>query len=352
MPEGRMLKKVISTSLKVAKLKSDSARLLYTWLIPHLDIDGRFSADPDIVKGYIVPRLKMSSRKIAEYLEDMADNELIVLYEIDGDKFLQLNKFKKFQLLNPKREAKSLIPSPKEQKIKKRCFTKKEYDYAWGEWEKNGKICPICKKKGKFVTGKGIVIDGYIPFQIDHIIPLSKGGTYDLENLRVVCQKCNATKANKITPEFIKISSSISKVKESKVKESKVKVKKEQIEEIINYLNKKTKKNFRSTTVKTISLIKARFNEKFNVDDFKKVIDVKTKQWLNKEEFSGFLRPLTLFGNKFESYLNESKEIKLKKPKYFKAEEDEKSTPMPSDFINGIKKDLEKIEEKKKAFDG
>ena len=112
---------------------------------------------------------------------------------------------------------------------------------------------------------------------------------------------------------------------------------KEQIAEIINYLNEKSHKNFRPTTVKTISLIKARFNEKFNVNDFKKVIDVKTKQWLNNEEFEKFLRPETLFGNKFEGYLNESKKIKSKKPDYFKTE-DEKFTPMPSEVKEKIDK--------------
>jgi len=112
MPEGRMLKKIISTSLKLAKLKSDSGRLLYTWLLPHLDIEGRFSADEKIVKGYVVPRLKMSSSKIKEYLEDMAKNDLIILYEMNGDKFLQLKKFKDFQLLREGRESKSQIPAP------------------------------------------------------------------------------------------------------------------------------------------------------------------------------------------------------------------------------------------------
>ena len=112
MPEGRMLKKVVSTSQKLANLKSDSARLLYTWLIPHLDIEGRFSADPKIVKGYVVPRLKMSLKKISEYLEDMAKNNLIILYEMDGDRYLQLRKFKDIQILRKKRESKSIIPPP------------------------------------------------------------------------------------------------------------------------------------------------------------------------------------------------------------------------------------------------
>lgn len=127
---------------------------------------------------------------------------------------------------------------------------------------------------------------------------------------------------------------------------------KEQVAEIINYLNKKSHKNFRPTTVKTISLIKARFNEKFNVNDFKKVIDVKIKQWLNNEEFEKFLRPETLFGNKFESYLNEHKYKKTKIIIEEKKEKEGEFVPMPDSFKKKLEKDLKIIEEKKKVFNG
>lgn len=76
---------------------------------------------------------------------------------------------------------------------------------------------------------------------------------------------------------------------------------------IIEYLNQKTKKNFRTTTPKTKDLIKARWNEGFGLEDFKKVIDVKVLQWLKKPDMCLYLRPETLFGTKFESYLNEWK---------------------------------------------
>lgn len=36
------------------------------------------------------------------------------------------------------------------------------------------------------------------PFSIEHIIPLSKGGTYDLDNLALSCQGCNNRKYNHI----------------------------------------------------------------------------------------------------------------------------------------------------------
>lgn len=77
------------------------------------------------------------------------------------------------------------------------------------------------------------------------------------------------------------------------------------IVEIINYLNDVANKNYRHTTKKTQSLIKARMNEGFTVDDFKKVIDIKNHEWKDNPKFQKFIRPETLFGNKFEGYLNQ-----------------------------------------------
>ena len=74
--------------------------------------------------------------------------------------------------------------------------------------------------------------------------------------------------------------------------------------EIIDYLNEKVDANYKYTTENTKRLIRARYRENFKIDDFKKVIDIKTKEWLNSN-YSKYLRPETLFGNKFESYLNE-----------------------------------------------
>ena len=74
---------------------------------------------------------------------------------------------------------------------------------------------------------------------------------------------------------------------------------------IVEYLNEKANKNFKPTTKSTQRLINARLNEGFSLDDFKKVIDIKSSQWLGTE-MEKYLRPQTLFGTKFESYLNEN----------------------------------------------
>lgn len=75
--------------------------------------------------------------------------------------------------------------------------------------------------------------------------------------------------------------------------------------EIVEYLNQNTGKHFKHTTNATQRSIKARFKEGFNLNDFKKVIDIKVSKWLNDDKMAEFLRPQTIFGTKFESYLNE-----------------------------------------------
>ena len=75
-------------------------------------------------------------------------------------------------------------------------------------------------------------------------------------------------------------------------------------EEVVQYLNQKTGKNFKSTSKATQRHIKARFTDGFVLDDFKQVIDKKCSDWLRDQKMKEYLRPETLFGTKFESYLN------------------------------------------------
>lgn len=83
--------------------------------------------------------------------------------------------------------------------------------------------------------------------------------------------------------------------------------------QIIDYLNERAGTKYSHTGSANQKLIKARWNEmaKINKDrdwivaQFKHVIDVKTAQW-NGTEWEKYLRPSTLFGNKFDQYRNES----------------------------------------------
>lgn len=89
-------------------------------------------------------------------------------------------------------------------------------------------------------------------------------------------------------------------------------------EEIIKYLNLKAKKNYKATTPKTKTLINARFKEGFTLDDFKVVIDKKVSHWINNSKMVAYLRPETLFGTKFESYLNETEVVSEDYSEFFK----------------------------------
>lgn len=76
-------------------------------------------------------------------------------------------------------------------------------------------------------------------------------------------------------------------------------------QEIVAHLNEKANTHFRYSTKKTRNLIRTRFNEGFQLENFFTVIDNKASQWKSDPEMVKYLRPETLFGNKFEGYLNE-----------------------------------------------
>ena len=71
----------------------------------------------------------------------------------------------------------------------------------------------------------------------------------------------------------------------------------------MDYLNEKAGLNFKAASKVTQQHIHARLEEGFVFDDFKTVIDKKCAEWIGTD-FAQYLRPVTLFGTKFESYLN------------------------------------------------
>ena len=74
--------------------------------------------------------------------------------------------------------------------------------------------------------------------------------------------------------------------------------------EVIDRLNDVAVTNYKAGTPKTKTLIQARLKEGFSLEDFNRVIDKKCREWSNTE-MAKYLRPETLFGTKFESYLNQ-----------------------------------------------
>lgn len=74
--------------------------------------------------------------------------------------------------------------------------------------------------------------------------------------------------------------------------------------EIVAALNGAAGTSYRPTSKKTRQLIHARWAEGFRLPDFEAVIATMSAAWLNDPKMAAYLRPETLFGTKFESYLN------------------------------------------------
>lgn len=89
----------------------------------------------------------------------------------------------------------------------------------------------------------------------------------------------------------------------------------------IAYLNQVANKRYKFVD-KTKRLLLARFKEGYTLEDFKQVIDIKTAEWKDSPEFSKYLRPETLFGSKFDGYLNQ-------KPKTIRGKSEDNFPDLP-----------------------
>ena len=83
--------------------------------------------------------------------------------------------------------------------------------------------------------------------------------------------------------------------------------------EIIQYLNTKAETKYKSSSKSSMKLIKARWGEGYVLEDFFSVIDVKVAEWKDSEKMAPYLRPQTLFNEKFESYLQQAQRSPKKK---------------------------------------
>lgn len=89
----------------------------------------------------------------------------------------------------------------------------------------------------------------------------------------------------------------------------------------IAYLNQVANKRYKFVD-KTKRLLLARFKEGYTLEDFKQVIDIKTAEWKDSPEFSKYLRLETLFGSKFDGYLNQ-------KPKTIRGKSEDNFPDLP-----------------------
>ena len=113
MARGRFIEKKICIDKTVNELSCFESMLGFTWLITHLDCEGRTYGDPAVVRSFVFPRRNdITVEQMESFIQEWHDAGLLIWYEIDGDKYIYFPKFKSYQVgLNPEREAKSVIPT-------------------------------------------------------------------------------------------------------------------------------------------------------------------------------------------------------------------------------------------------
>lgn len=109
MAQARLLNKAISLSEKVADLKDDSTRLLYTWIIPHTDDFGLIIKSARTIKATVVPMLSSTVEDIGFQLEDMEKVGLVTSVTVKGKEYYCVEGSEKYQTLKKDRNPQTIL---------------------------------------------------------------------------------------------------------------------------------------------------------------------------------------------------------------------------------------------------
>lgn len=157
---------------------SFSTRLLFIGLWCIADREGRFEDRPKKIKMELFP---MDDVDVDAALGELATGGFLVRYEVAGKRYVQIYNFAKHQVPHHK-EVASEIPAPEGHKQ----VTKHPYQVSnetrEAVFERDGNRCLKCGSSNDL--------------SIDHIVPLSKGGDNDTNNLQTLCKTCNSSKGS------------------------------------------------------------------------------------------------------------------------------------------------------------
>lgn len=124
----------------------------------------------EVVVKYRKPKVSESETTICEYCNKSIELKRISTHECKQKKEVMKKLEKQMRNINVRKQCAVLSRTHISQTLKKRLI----------EEQKNS--CAICRKSIQTVS------------EIDHIRPLSFGGTNDESNLQVLCPNCHATK--------------------------------------------------------------------------------------------------------------------------------------------------------------
>lgn len=112
MAQGRFLNKTISLSEKFALLPNDTARLIATWCIPHLDKNGVTYGDARKIRALVVPMLDLTTAQVNEAIAAMNDFGLIRLFNVKGEMWMHWPGFSDNQTMSALARERTSFPEP------------------------------------------------------------------------------------------------------------------------------------------------------------------------------------------------------------------------------------------------
>jgi len=155
-----------------------ASRILFAGLWTLADREGRLEDRPRRIKAGLMP---YDSVDVDSLLCQLAERDFILRYSVDGCDYIWITGFHCHQRPHHMEEP-SKIPPPHglENRYNHKPITKVQRDRIL---DRDGRKCVVCGALQKL--------------QIDHIVPVSRGGTSEDDNLRVLCKSCNESKGNR-----------------------------------------------------------------------------------------------------------------------------------------------------------
>ena len=329
MPRQRMIQPGIWIDEGFLSL-SIQARLLFIGMISGADDEGRGLATDRCLKARIFPADDdVTLSQIRNYRDEVAAAVNVTIYEVDGKTYYQCSKWQNHQRLE--HPSQSIIPAPdfvKQQEVKiptnrspskKKAIpteTRKAIAIRYGvngPGESKEVPCPKCGKVGSI----NWMSAGWVHFkdlELDHKIPESAGGDNSPSNIDILCRSCNRVKSTSVViPDSQDIPPAVILRNELKELDKELKIdsragarpiaSSENVAKVVSYLNEKTGRSYNAGTKATTRLVLARIRDGHHFVDFKAVIDNRVQVWGGDPKMAEYLRPETLFGTKFDSYL-------------------------------------------------
>jgi len=178
MSRRRYLSTDISTDRRVNQMGmkyGDGPVLFYTWLIPHCDDEGTITADPWELLGIVwAARRDKTEDDVRQAIA--ACEEFGLLTRTSDGQRLQF-PLDSWLAMQPALRRYLVDPTYREFKAQRKRILAFLLT-------RDGAMCRYCSSTG--------------PLEVDHIIPLSKGGSNDMGNLQLLCRPCNRQKSNKL----------------------------------------------------------------------------------------------------------------------------------------------------------